>query len=326
MRGASKLLVFWCILGLAFSAKASDSLSYMADSVLHAVQETSVSKLQDLVPSYADLKTVYDSTDEEMMNYQIGIRQKELEFLTRRDMKRLAKFAKREKIGLNRLEKVEEHLPIATNEKGYRYARSFMLCNAGNRQFKLHFVLIELNNQWFYGEGLSIEEIQVAKEIVPDYDKIDADLEKRREDREKARLKAIEDKRKAEEAEKKRIEKEELEKKKQAEKEEKARLKKEKEEKKQKEKEEKERLKKEKELKKKQEQEEKERLKKEKEEQKKKELEEKERLKKEKEKRLKKEKEEREERLKKEKKERERQKKEEEEKKKNQPDSTGRNN
>ncbi len=338
MRGASKLLVFWCILGLAASVKATDSLSYMADSVLHAVQEESVSKLQALVPGYKDLKTVYDSVNEEMMNYQIGLRQKELEYYTRRDMKRLLKFARREKIGLSRLEKTEEHLPIATNAEGYRYARGFILCSAGRRQFKLHFVLIELNQTWFYGEGLSIEELEVKEEEVPNYEKIDAELERRREEREQARLKAIEDQKKAEEAEKKRLEKEALEKQKLKEKEEKERLKKEKEIQKQKEKEEKERLKKEKEIQMQKDKEEKERLQEEKERKKKEALKEKKRLKKEKERKRKEEKEEkarlrkeekerkekeREEREKKKQEEKERLKKEQEEKKKNENKGSG---
>lgn len=245
-------------------------MNYICDSVLKSVKEQSVSMLQSLTPAYKDLKVAYDSTDAEMMNYQIGLRQKELEYFTRRDMKRLVKHAKKEKIALDKLEKIEADFPIQTNDKGYGYSYAHVKCAYRNREFKVHFVLIELNDKWFYGEGLYIEELEVAKEVVPDYDKIDAELEKKRKEREEARKKAEEEKIKAALEEQKRLEKEKKAKEKE---EERLRKEKEKEEKakeKARLKEEKERLKKEKEAAR----EEKKRLKKEEQERKAKEKEE----------------------------------------------------
>ena len=202
---------------LVFSSSRAQDLDYLCDSVLHAVQEESHRMLQDLCPQYADLKTVYDSSDMDMLNYQVGLRQKELEFQTKRDMKSLKKWAKSNDLNLGRLEIIERHYTVQQNTEGYHFAYVKLDCRYRDQGYALHFVIIELNNKWFYGEGLRMELGQNLDPEEPNYDKIDRERDKRAEEREKARLKAEEEKKKAEEAEKRAKEKEAKEKEKEAE-------------------------------------------------------------------------------------------------------------
>lgn len=227
-----KFLLFFILSGFFSSSAKGQSLDYLCDSIFHAVQEESEQMLKNLGPSYRDLKALFDTNDVDMMNYQVGLKQKDLEYHIRKDMKSLKKFAKRENIRLNKLEKVEFIYKIDSNDEGYKYSYVQAKCVNGSRTYNLHFVLIELNDAWFYGEGLRIEKVQVVKEEIPDYDKIDRELERKQAEREKARIKAEEDKKKAEEEARK-----------QKEKEEKARIKEEEKAKRIKEKEERERLK-----------------------------------------------------------------------------------
>ncbi len=206
-----KILLFFILYGFFSSTVKAQNLDYLCDSIMHAVQEESEVMLKNLGPSYRDLKALFDTNDVDMMNYQIGLRQKELEYRNRKDMKSLRKFAKREKIKLAKLEKTEYIYQIDSNEEGYRYSYAKAKCVNGSRPYILHFVLIELNDEWFYGEGLRIEKVEVVTEEVQDYDKIDRELERKQKEREKARLKAEEDKKKAEELARKQKEKEEKE-------------------------------------------------------------------------------------------------------------------
>lgn len=177
----------------------------VADSVVVAVRLGSESKLKDLSPGYKDLRAVYDSSDLDMMNYQIGIRQKEIEFACRMDMKRLRKYAKSEKIRLSDFQVLEIHQDIQKYERGTRYSRAWILGQVGRGQYKLHFVLIELNGAWFYGEGLRMERLETPIEVTPDYEAIDRELERKKA----AREKKIEDLEKEKQKEAERIRKEE---------------------------------------------------------------------------------------------------------------------
>ncbi|MHB1279408.1 MAG: hypothetical protein ACYC1Q_13550, partial [Bacteroidia bacterium] len=81
----------------------AQDLDFLCDSVVRAVQLESPKKLMDLCPDYKALKAVYDTNDIDQMNYQIGLRQKELEYWTSRDMKNLKKYAGKEHIDLAKL-------------------------------------------------------------------------------------------------------------------------------------------------------------------------------------------------------------------------------
>ena len=171
---------------LTFDIKAQDKdpdLDWLCDSVMAAVNESSKEKLRALVPSYKDLKVLYDTNDVDMMMYQIGVRQKELEYWTSRDMKRLVKSAKSNRVSLAKLKSVEYDYPILQNEEGRRFTHVQAKCTLQTKSFIVHFVLIELNNEWFYGEGLRMEKIEIPVEQKPDYDLIDAEREKRIESR-----------------------------------------------------------------------------------------------------------------------------------------------
>lgn len=183
----------------------------MCDSVLHAVKQESKEMLTDLCPGFQDLKAVFDTSDIEMMKYQIGLKQKELQYRSGQDMKRLTKFARSHHVTLRKLEKTEYIYKIEKTADGYRYANVRIKCLYRSRPYILYFVLIELNSSWYYGEGLRLEKQEVIEEVIPDYDKIDRELERKHLAREKARLKVIEDQKKQEENAKKEKEKEEKE-------------------------------------------------------------------------------------------------------------------
>jgi DNA polymerase III gamma/tau subunit len=207
-----KYLFFCLFLVNSFQLAGQDSLSALCDSVFQAVIRQSAGDLQKLTPGYKDLRSVYDSSDVEMMIYQIGLRQKELEFYTRKDMKKLIKYARSEKIKLGQLEKTEADHPVEKNEKGYSYARASVSCRHAKKQYALYFTLIELNGKWFYGEGLRIEKKAIVEEAVPDYEAIDREAERKKKAREEAARKLETEREKARETEKKRIEKEAAEK------------------------------------------------------------------------------------------------------------------
>ncbi|MBI1223560.1 MAG: hypothetical protein GC180_13240 [Bacteroidetes bacterium] len=207
----NKFLLFFMLLS-SFVGKAQD-LDYLCDSVLNAVVQESNSKLLELCPGYHDLKSAYDTTDVEIMNYQIGLRQKELEYDTRKSMKNLKRFAKNEHISLTHLEKIEYVYEVLSNQDGHKYAYVQARCVTKEQPCILHFVLIELNDDWFYGEGLRLEKLKVEKEVTPNYEQIDRELERRQEARElaqeKARLDAEKEKKKLEEEALKQKEKQE---------------------------------------------------------------------------------------------------------------------
>lgn len=226
----SKFLLL--ILLFSWSSTKGQDLDYLCDSVFHAVKMENSSMLMDLCPTYSDLKTVYDTTDMELANYKIGLRQKDLEYSTRKDMKNLKKQAKRDDVNLENIEKTEYVYEVLSNADGYRYAYVQAKCTYRDQPLILHFALIELNAKWFYGEGLRLQKLEVVKEETPNYEVIDRELERKQKEREKARIKAEEEKKKQEEIARK-----------QKEKEEKERLKAEEDAKKLKEKEEKEKLK-----------------------------------------------------------------------------------
>jgi len=206
-----KFLLFFMLSGFFSESLKAQNLDSLCDSVFHAVQEENEVMLKNLGPTYRDLKALFDTNDVDMMNYQVGLRQKELEYNTRKDMKHLRKFAQREHIRLGNLVKTEYVYQIDSNEEGYHYSYVQAKYINGTRSYILHFVLIELNDSWFYGEGLRIEKVEVVQEEVPNYEKIDRELERKQKEREKARIKAEEDKKKAEELAKKQKEKEEKE-------------------------------------------------------------------------------------------------------------------
>jgi hypothetical protein len=184
MNKGKYLLFCFLLVILNRSAKAQD-LEWLCDSVFNAMKSGSKEKLQALCPNYQDLKALYDTNDVELMNYQISIRQKELIYWTQRDMKRLVKSANTMKINLSKLEKVEYHYPLLENEEGRRFSNVQVKCVYQSKLIVLHFVLIELNGNWFYGEGLRIEKLPEPIEAVPDYEKIDLEREKRVENRKK---------------------------------------------------------------------------------------------------------------------------------------------
>lgn len=305
---------------LLFGLKSeAQQIHAVCDSVFAAVRQESPEKLQDVCPGYSDLKAVYDSTDLEMMNYQIGLRQKELEYLTRKDMKALVKYAKSEKIRLSDLEKKELKIDSQKTEEGQSYAHIRIDCEARSKPYILHFVLISLNGNWFYGESLRIEKVEVVKEETPNYEEIDRELERKRQEREKEKQRVIEaEKERLEDSVAQRVKEEKIKQKeeetarRQKEKEEKEKLKQEELARKQKEKEERERLRLEKEKQKKAEQEAKEKEREKKAEEKKQLAKEKERFKKEEKERKEAEKKEKERLKKEEKKRREAEKKEKE--------------
>src|SRR5690606_1987189 len=105
--GKGKYLLFLIfILMQSKDLKSQDKdpdLDWLCDSVMNAVNNASKEKLRALVAGYKDLKVLYDTNDIEMMMYQIGVRQKELEYWTSRDMKRLVKSAKSNRINLAKL-------------------------------------------------------------------------------------------------------------------------------------------------------------------------------------------------------------------------------
>lgn len=178
----------------------------LCDSVLSAVRKADAGLLKDLLPSYNDLKGLYDSAQIEMMAYQIAGRQKDLDFNASLALKRLKKYAAKNNIRLSDLQVLDKECKVLADAEGRRFSRALLKVAAGKKKCDLSFVLIELNEQWFYGEGLKLVLTEELAEEVPDYDAIDRAYEKKQAEREKtkqaaeeAKLKAVQDSIKAEE-------------------------------------------------------------------------------------------------------------------------------
>lgn len=187
-----KYFLFFILFLINPKGMYAQDLDFLCDSVVLAVQLESPKRLMDLCPDYKALKAVYDTNDIDQLNYQIGLRQKELEYWTSRDMKNLKKYAGKEHIDLAKLLKSEYVYEVLSNEDGHRYAHVQAKCQHRSQPYILHFVLIELNESWYYGEGLRMEKLVMPKEEVPNYEKIDQERERKAQEREKARLRAIE--------------------------------------------------------------------------------------------------------------------------------------
>src|SRR5690606_16437725 len=167
MRDLGKYLLF--LLLLSGSRSYSQQLDSVCDSVFLAVTQNDPSILRKLSPGYKDLRAVYDSSDIEKMNYQIGLRQKEIEWNSGRDLKKMNRWLKREKIQTSALVKKEISKKVYPDPSGYHYATVIIISDYKKRRFHIHFTLIQLNEGWFYGEGLKIEEVPVPIEAEPDY-------------------------------------------------------------------------------------------------------------------------------------------------------------
>lgn len=195
-----KYFLFFILFLINTKGIFAQNLDFLCDSVLRAVQLESPKKLMDLCPDYKALKASYDTNDVEKLNYEIGLKQKELEYWTSRDMKKLKKYAEKEHVDLAKLLKTELVYEVLSNEDGRRYAHVQAKCLHRSQRYILHFVLIEINVSWFYGEGLRMEKVLLPKEEVPDYEKIDQERERKAQEREKARLRAIQEQKKQEDS------------------------------------------------------------------------------------------------------------------------------
>lgn len=182
------LIALLVLVSVKSVAKITDStaqrqLSSLCDSVIEAVKWNDKTLLLSLVPDKKALRAVYDSTDTEMFNYQVTAREKEIEWYTQRDLKKLNKWAGRNKVDLNKINVDKLAFPIYQNQNGVRFSNVLVAVSFRNRKFQIHFSLIELNEKWYYGDGLRMTELEVEQEQTPNYEAIDARLAQQRANR-----------------------------------------------------------------------------------------------------------------------------------------------
>ncbi len=181
------ILLTFLFLG-GWSARAQ-TLTGLCDSIFEALHYESFDSLKKFIPSYKDLKVVYDSLDMERQPQQILIAQQRAEYSLKQSFKSFKKQADRLKIPLKKMEKGEMRHLVQTYE-GKKYSNVEVDCHYKKRGATLFYTVIELNNVWYLGEDIRMMEREL--EETPDYDKIDQALERRREKREKERIQAKE--------------------------------------------------------------------------------------------------------------------------------------
>jgi hypothetical protein len=192
------LVALLVLVSVKSAAKITDStaqhqLSSLCDSIIKAVKWNDKVLLLSLVPDKKALRAVYDSTDTEMFNYQVAAREKEIEWYTQRDLKKLNKWAGKNKVELNKIIVDKLAFPIYQNQNGVRFSNVLVSVSYRNRKFQIHFSVIELNEKWYYGDGLRMSELEVEQEQTPDYEAIDARLAQQRANRAKLVEKLISD-------------------------------------------------------------------------------------------------------------------------------------
>lgn len=181
------ILLAFLFLG-GWSARAQ-TLTGLCDSIFEALRYESFDSLKKFIPSYKDLKVVYDSLDMERQPQQILIAQQRAEYSLKQSFKSFKKQADRLKIPLKKMEKGEMRHLVQTYE-GKKYSNVEVDCRYNNRGATLFYTVIELNDVWYLGEDIRMMEREV--EETPNYDKIDQNIERRREKRENERILAKE--------------------------------------------------------------------------------------------------------------------------------------
>lgn len=180
------LLVFLLLGGWSVRAQ---TLVGLCDSIFEALRYEEFDSLKQFIPSYKQLKVMYDSLDMERQPQQILIAQQRAEYSLKQSFKSFKKQAKQIKMPLKKMEKGEMRHLVQTYE-GKKYSNVEVDCQYKNRGATLFYTVIELNNAWYLGEDIRMMEREV--EVTPDYDKIDKALERRQEKREQERIKAKE--------------------------------------------------------------------------------------------------------------------------------------
>lgn len=185
MKHCFKYLLIGFLLFGGLTVRAQ-TLAGVCDSIFNAIKYEKFDSLKKFIPTYKELSATYDSLEMERQAQQILISQKSMQIALKRSYKSFTKQAKSLKIPLKKMEK-EDMRHLVQSYDGKKYSNVEIDCRYRNRGGTIYFTVIELNDKWFLGEDFRILKREV--EETPNYEKIDRDLERRREKREQEREK-----------------------------------------------------------------------------------------------------------------------------------------
>jgi hypothetical protein len=137
-----------------------DSLPQLNDSFFRSLRWEDLERIRDFTPTYKQLKSTFDTLAIDYSLNQVLTRQQMMVFRLQKQYKKILKEAKKQKLKMKQLQLDDTKLEYGTDDKKNEFCVVTISASKRKRKYKISYIAIKLNDTWFLGDQLRMEEVE----------------------------------------------------------------------------------------------------------------------------------------------------------------------